>query len=425
MPTTSVPHPVLLLSVDTLRLDRFNHECFPESMRLLSEDFAQFTNAYSHGNATPLAFPGIITSHQVVSDGQFPSGVSTIAELFGRSTTGFSNNGHLTTERGYDRGFDSFHDQRAPDIPLSLKQRAKSVDWIGNSDIVVKAYRAAKKLSNVQDDGSTALGKPAAPADEITDFILRRVDADDRFVWAHYMDPHKPFIPSRSVDGPTIDRTDEEIKKLNSYDHAEHPLEDPDDMAFIEALYESNIRYFDRELARLLGELRAKSWYDETMIVLVADHGELFGEHGYMWHPMHIEPYDELIRTPLLVKYPHDKYGGESFDHLVQHGDILPTISETIEADATSIPDHRYPLTDTATRHVISKSNTVIRLTENDAVAVRRRDGSGDGINEISQQGRALLDNATFPSVRTSSGEIKGVEQIQRQEKLRALGYVD
>ena len=416
--------PVVLLSIDTLRLDRFTEECFPESMELLKDDFARFTNACSHGNATPLAFPGIIAGHPAVGDGRFPNEAPTIANFFDGTATGFSNNGHLTADRGYDRGFDSFHDQRAPDTAPSMKQRVKSIEWIGNSDLVVKTYRMAKRLANARDGNSTALGKPAAPADEITDFVLRRAKANDEFVWAHYMDPHKPFVPSRAIDGPVIDRTDEEIEQLNSYDHAEDPLES-DDMAFIEALYESNIRYLDRELARLLYELRDKRWYDDAMIVLVADHGELFGEHGYMWHPMHVKPYDELVRTPLLVKYPDGEHAGESFDHLVQHGDILPTIAGELGADSSSLPGGVYRLTDRTPRHVISKSNTVLRLTEKDGIAFRRRNGSDENLDSVSVEGRAMLDAATFPNVRTSSGEIKGVEDAERRQQLAALGYVD
>jgi hypothetical protein len=101
--------PVLLLTIDTLRRDRFTKEYFPETWQVFSSDFANFTNAYSHGNLTPLAFPGIITSYPVRGNGQFYSDVQTVAEQFSaNSTSGFSNNAHLTPERGYDREFDPF-----------------------------------------------------------------------------------------------------------------------------------------------------------------------------------------------------------------------------------------------------------------------------------------------------------------------------
>ncbi|WP_157972329.1 sulfatase [Saliphagus sp. LR7] len=417
--------PVVLLSVDTLRADRFTEACFPESMPILKDDFAQFTNAYSHGNATPFAFPGIIAGHPVVGDGRFPDTVPTIADLFDEPTTGFSNNGHLTAERGYDHGFDAFHDQHAPDWSPSGIDRVKQITRLRESELVVKSYRAVKKLAagrNGTDEDSNALEKPTWSADRVTDFVLRRLVADDAFVWGHYMDPHKPFIPSMAVDGPKIDRTDEEIAWLNDYEHEKDPI-DPDDMAFLEALYDANIRYFDRELARLLQELRTKRWYDETLIVLVADHGELFGEHGCMFHPMDIDPPDELIETPLLVKYPDGEYAGTSFEHLVQHADIIPTIAETIGANPEGLPENAHPLAATAERHVISKSNTSIRLTEADGTAIRRRDGTDENIDNLSALGCEILEDATFPAVRTQSNDVKGVADAQRKRQLEALGY--
>jgi arylsulfatase A-like enzyme len=414
--------PVILLSVDTLRADRFTETCFPESMSILESDFARFENAYSHGNATPLAFPGIVAAHPAIGNGQFPEEVPTIAELFDGPATGFSNNGHLTVERGYDRGFDAFHDQHAPDWSPSGIERVKSIDRLRESDLVVKSYRAAKRVASVRNDGSTTFGKPTWSADRVTDFALRRLAAGDAFVWAHYMDPHKPFVPSIAIDGPEIDRTDEEIAWLNDYAHEKEPL-GPDDMAFLEALYDANIRYFDRELARLLRELRTKKWYDDALIVLVGDHGELFGEGGCMFHPMDIDPPDELIETPLLVKYPDGAHAGTSFDHLVGHADVLPTVANVLGKRPGGLPKNVRPLETPAERHVISKSNTSIRLTETDATAIRRRDGTEEGLDTVSARGRELIEEATFPAVRTLSGEVKGVANAQRKRQLEALGY--
>lgn len=417
--------PVLLLSVDTLRADRFTEVCFPESMSILETDFANFTNAHSHGNATPFAFPGIIAGHPVIGNGRFPDEIPTIADLFDRRTTGFSNNGHLTIERGYDRGFDGFHDQHPPDWSPSTLDRLKSDPRLRNSDLVVKGYRTAKRLADRwgrTQEASSGFGGLRWSADRVSEFVQRRVGEGDAFVWGHYMDPHRPFTPAMAVDGPDIDRTVEEIEWLNDSEHTADPLQ-PNDMAFLEALYEANIRYFDRELARLLREFRTKEWYDDALIVLVGDHGELFGEHGYMFHPMGSDPYDELIRTPLLVKYPDNEHAGDTFDHLVQHSDILATIAANTGAGTDGIPETIHPLTDPADRFVISKSNAAIRVTENDATALRRRDGTSDGVSTISSTGQALLDEATFPAVETLSGSVNGIEDMQRQRQLEALGY--
>lgn len=239
------------------------------------------------------------------------------------------------------------------------------------------------------------------------------------------MDSHKPFTLASGVSVPNIDRTDEEIEWLNSYEHEKEPL-GHEDMAVIEALYDSNVRYVDQELARLLQDLRTKAWYDDVLTVVVGDHGELFGEHGCMWHLGDIDPPDELIETPLLVKYPERAHAGTTFDHLVQHGDIIATIAATIDAEQDHLPENIHPLTGTATRHVVSKTNTAVRLIESDATAIRRRDGTDEGVEIVSPAGREALDSAPFPAVSTLLGKGKGVTNVtdvQRGEQLKALGY--
>lgn len=152
---TSSDAPVVLLSIDTLRLDRFTETCFPESMPIFEEDFANFTTAYSHGTATPLAFPGIITGQPTVGDGHFVDGSTTLAELFVEPTIDFSNNAHLHTGPEYDRGFDAFDDQHPPDWSPSGLARLTSIDRLRESQVVTAAYRAAKKAASLRGDDSS------------------------------------------------------------------------------------------------------------------------------------------------------------------------------------------------------------------------------------------------------------------------------
>lgn len=422
------PSPILLLTVDTLRRDRFTRDCFPRTYDTFTSDFAEFSSALSHGNATPFAFPAILTSRPAVGDGSLPREQTTIAELVDdRPCAGFSNNGHLTRERGYDRGFDSFHDLVPPDS-RSVIDRLKQYDTLRESALVTRGYRAFRRVRGTlkaQNKSSIVdpFPNPKTTADVVTDFVQRRLTASPKsFVWAHYMDPHKPFHPDQAIDGPEIDRTREEIKNLNSYEHTEDPV-DASDMAFLESLYESNVRYLDRELARLFAWLRDEGLYEDSLVVVVGDHGELFGEHGMMFHPWDVDPFDELIRTPLLVKYPRGRHAGESFDHLVQHADVLPTVLDELNRLDKRDLDFVFPLTDDHPRHVVSKSNVSIRLTESDSIGIRRRDESHEGVDELSEVGQQILNQAEFPTIRNSTGEAKGVEEYERAEKLKALGY--
>ncbi|MDL0134831.1 sulfatase [Halobacterium salinarum] len=418
--------PVVLLTIDTLRADRCTPGCFPKSFPIFEREFARFGSAISHGNATPHAFPGVMTGYPVVGNGEFRSGATTIAETLEVPSSGFSNNAHLTDERGYDRGFDRFHDLSPPDS-RSPVEKLKRIEPLRDSEIVVKAYRILRRLRDAAKTDRTGgvvhpFPNPKTTADVVTEFVVRRLGHDDGFVWGHYMDPHKPFHPDQAVDGPEIDRSYEEIERLNSYEHTKDPIGD-DDMAFLEALYDSNVRYLDRELARLFETMRQRGVYDDALIIVVGDHGELFGEHGLMFHPMDVDPVDELVRTPLLVKYPGGAHAGETFDHLVQHADVLATITRVTGASSAAIPETAHPLTETESRRVISKSNTSIRLTEPDGVAFSRRDGSESGVEGISEEGRELLEDAEFPAVETTSGTVKGVEEAERRRRLEALGY--
>lgn len=417
--------PVALITVDTLRADRFREDCLPESLPLLKEDFAHFTNAYSQGNGTPFAFPAIVSGHPVVGNGRFPDSATPIGDLFSGRATGFSNNGHLSPDRGYGRGFESFHDQYAPDDPddVSTFERIKQHHRLQNSDAVVYVYQNIRQiLEKIKQDWGRTISTSGYSAGQVTDFIHRRINAGDAFIWGHYMDPHTPWGTDIAIDPPETNRSTEELLRLVDYKYETDPHPE-EDLEFLKALYESNIRYFDREFARLLRELREQSWYDDALIIFTADHGELFGEHGCMFHPGHIDPVEELLEVPLLAKFPDSEHAGREFDHLVQHGDIIATVAEWTGTAQDQLPRPVHPLTDTTDRRVISKSNVAVRLTEPGGYAVRRRDGTSEGTEDISSSGRDLMNDASFPVVESMAGDVVGVEDAERRKRLKNLGY--
>jgi arylsulfatase A-like enzyme len=413
--------PVLLISMDTVREDIFNENCFPQSWDIFTTDFARFPNAISHGVATPHAFPGIVAGHPVIGDGEFPSNATTLPQLFSGETVAFTNNGHVRADRGYDRGFDRFGDLKPPtnrDLThRSLLDKVKDFEPLQNSTLLKTLY---EKYLSLQPD--PPYSKPNEPAELITEWLLAQYDdATPDFVWGHYMDAHKPFIPEFAVDGPDVDISPEKLGYINDYDREQDPpKQECRDLLW--ELYKSNARYVDRELSRFLETIREKDWYEDALIIFVADHGELFGEHGFMWHPMTIDPVDELIDTPLAVKFPNNHRGGDVIEHRVQHADILRTVAEYVDTPEAA-PANTYPLLDPAERIIISKSNTSIRVSGPDGHAFKRRDGSTDEYGEVSDEMREKLRGAEFPRVKTSTGNVKGVDDVIREEQLQALGY--
>ncbi|MFC7173220.1 sulfatase-like hydrolase/transferase [Haloplanus litoreus] len=263
---------------------------------------------------------------------------------------------------------------------------------------------------------------PKYPAEAVTDWALSELtQKPPSFLWAHYMDAHKPFNPENAISPPDANVSKETLEYLNDYDRMDDPPEKKC-RHYLKALYEANVRYVDREIARLLRELRAFDWYSDALVVLVSDHGELFGEYGHMWHPMTIDPVDELIDVPLAVKFPQGERAGKVVDHRVQHADIPATIGTYLQQTDLS-PEGTYPLLDSAERIILSKSNTSIRVTGSDGHVIRRRDDSRDEYGDISDELWERAETAEFPDVRTSNGVVRGLEDVDRMEQLKALGY--
>jgi arylsulfatase len=88
-------------------------------------------------------------------------------------------------------------------------------------------------------------------------------------------------------------------------------------------LYRRGARALDDELGRFFGELRRSGVWDDALVVLTADHGEEFGEHGAF---AHTQVYRETLRVPLLVKLPRGERGGETIARPVALEDIAPTL---------------------------------------------------------------------------------------------------
>ncbi len=95
----------------------------------------------------------------------------------------------------------------------------------------------------------------------------------------------------------------------------------------IEFVYRAGVYTFDKRFGEFIRWLREKGLYRKSTIILTADHGEEFGEHGGWEHGHSL--YNELIRVPLILKLPGNKFAGLRVKEPVSLVDILPTILET------------------------------------------------------------------------------------------------
>ena len=99
-------------------------------------------------------------------------------------------------------------------------------------------------------------------------------------------------------------------------------------MRRLEALYDGQIRFVDDEIGKLLERMKRLGLYDRSLIVLTADHGDGFLEHGFISHST--TPYDELARVPLIIKLPHGEHAGRVVQDQVRLVDLVPTLLEAV-----------------------------------------------------------------------------------------------
>jgi arylsulfatase A-like enzyme len=97
--------------------------------------------------------------------------------------------------------------------------------------------------------------------------------------------------------------------------------------AYIVALYDDSIVQMDHAMGLLFDELRRRGLYDRAMIIVTADHGDMFGEHGMY---LHEQIYRGCAHVPLLIHFPGGRFAGRRVKHVVQSVDIFPTIAEVL-----------------------------------------------------------------------------------------------
>ena len=169
--------------------------------------------------------------------------------------------------------------------------------------------------------------------------LLGKGDRQSHFLFLHLIDVHWPYaLPKEFRERfgerpPDISDLLKQIRKCvppsgqAEIDHAVN-------------LYDGAIAYVDRELGRFLDHVKAEGLYDSALIILTADHGEAFYEHGYWKHTQTL--YEEMVRVPLIVKWPVESPTGR-VHNLVNQVDIFPTVLGAVglESETTWARDLR------------------------------------------------------------------------------------
>jgi arylsulfatase A-like enzyme len=151
------------------------------------------------------------------------------------------------------------------------------------------------------------------------------------FAYLHYMEMHSPYVPSTR---PATTTASEHVRNgdataLSNVVRDGGPPPSPEDLAHLKALYTHSLRDWDDMLAQLLRGLDGLGLREETIVIVTADHGEEFLEHGQLGHAKQL--YEESLRVPLVIAGPGIPVGARRDP--AELVDLLPTITAALGAE--------------------------------------------------------------------------------------------
>lgn len=190
-------------------------------------------------------------------------------------------------------------------------------------------------------------------SDEATRWLAHGVE-EPFFLWYHYRYVHLPYQPSRDAlaavwpeaeplgphesPGLTAVRNDVIVPR----DSVGFSM--PADRDTVIQLYDGEVRTMDAWLGAFLDDLRGRGLIDSSLIVISADHGEELFDHGWVGHAsttLSASLHEELIRIPLLIRFPGGRHGGRRVADPARGVDVLPTVLEELGLDLPSGLDGR------------------------------------------------------------------------------------
>ena len=179
----------------------------------------------------------------------------------------------------------------------------------------------------------------------VTHRFLRWLERGDRrpfFAYVHVLDPHLPYRPEESASGGRLgpqarlksaewgmDTNNWRILRTAVRDGV--VVLDRADAVTLRGLYEGEVDFTDAVIGRLYDLLEARGYLQSTLLVITADHGEGFLEHGKLDHGY--GPYDELLHIPLIMHLPGSDNRGSRIATQVSQVDITPTILDAAGLD--------------------------------------------------------------------------------------------
>lgn len=324
----------MLISIDTLRADHLScygyHKMTTPNLDRIGDEGVVFENAYSTAAWTPPAHASMLTglypsSHGVVDNNRLSKTIPTLAEVLlksGYKTAGFVNNSQVGELVGFERGHETFVEVWKGTSGMSIARRGMNY-----------LVRNSMELMGINDHG-------AERTNQLAQRWIRENKGNPFYMFIHYIEPHNPINAPHPFKNKYWDnKNNQNIDKEKLYLVAHNPLIcftnhirlNEDEIIALKALYDGEVSYLDHKIGELIEFLKRNHTYDQTLIIITADHGEHFGEHGLYSHVASL--YEPILHIPLIIKYPEWIDKRARISELAQLIDIYPTVVEALDLD--------------------------------------------------------------------------------------------
>ncbi|MFB6158009.1 MAG: sulfatase-like hydrolase/transferase [Haloferacaceae archaeon] len=335
---------VLFVVMDTVRKDHLTPYGYDRPTTPGLSEFAEEATVFEEAVAPA---PWTLPVHASMFTGTYPSehgadqenpyleGTTTLAETLstaGYDTACYSSNAWITPYTRLTAGFDD-QDNFFQVMPSDLLSGPLARAWqaLNDNEALRSVADRLVALGNTAHEylagGESAESKTPAIVDRTEGFVERR---DGWFVFLNLMDAHLPYHPpdeyaAEFAPGVDPDAVCQNSKEYNSGGRAI----DDEEWADIRGLYDAEIAHIDAELRRLFDWLREAGKWEDTMVVVCADHGELHGEHDLYGHEFCL--HDPLVNVPLMVKHPALDAGRRA--DTVELVDLYHTVLDALDVE--------------------------------------------------------------------------------------------
>ncbi len=220
-------------------------------------------------------------------------------------------------------------DPEMPTLTTILKEQGYSTAALVNVGYLGEPFGITKGNDYfwINEDGSD---NADITVDTLLDYFSSNEIPEPFFATIHLFDPHLPYDPPSPFD--TL------FKHSGTNGVTEWPeIElcfDPVIIEHMTAMYDSEIRWTDSQLSRLFAGMREMGLADNTLFILIADHGEEFMQHGDWGHAHNL--YQQALHIPLILTGPGIEPGTVTPQNVGQY-DLLPTVLEYL---GIPVPGH-------------------------------------------------------------------------------------